>query len=451
MEHVAIVWFRNDLRLHDNEALTQAICGADKVLPLYVFDERIFRGKTSYGFDKCGKFRTKFIIEAIEDLRNSLQKKGSDLIVRIGKPEEEVLKVAIETKSSWVYCNRERTDEEVKIQDRLEKNLWTIGQELRFVRGKMLYHTADLPFPICQVPDVFTYFRKEVETITNIRAPLETPDTIPTLDYYSDPGMIPDLRYFGKDDIELLHIENLKFKGGETKGLEQLNYYLWENNYIQNFKDTRNHLLGWDFSSKLSAWISTGCLSPKYIYQQLKMYEADIEKNESTYLLYFELLRRDFYRLMGKKYCNKIFQQGGTKGENLKLSDNLYLFEVWAEGLTGLPLIDANMRQLNLTGFISNRGRQNVASFLVNELKINWIIGAEYFESILIDYDPCSNYGNWNYIAGVGNDSRDNRNINIAAQSKKYDPNGDFVKYWIQELRVVPTNNIQNPKLVESE
>lgn len=104
------------------------------------------------------------------------------------------------------------------------------------------------------------------------------------------------------------------------------------------------------------------------------------------------------------------------------------------------------MRQLNQTGFMSNRGRQNVASFLVKDLKISWLMGAEYFESLLIDYDPCSNYGNWNYIAGVGNDPREDRYFNILTQSKRYDPQGDFIKYWLPELEKVPSQYIHFPE-----
>ncbi len=449
MSNTAIIWFRNDLRLHDNEAIIEALTKADSILPVYVFDDKIFKGKTSFGFDKCGKFRTNFIIEAVTDLRINLRKFGSELIIRVGNPEEEIFNIANECRSSWVYCNRERTEEEVIVQERLEKKLWSIGQELRFVRGKMLYHTADLPFPVSQVPDVFTQYRKEVEGIISVRAPLETPAVIPTMKTSLDMGEIPNLAFFGKTAIEPLHAENQNFTGGETAGKAQLYYYLWGSDHIKEYKETRNEMLGWNYSSKLSPWISIGCLSPKYIFSQLKLYESDVCKNNSTYWLYFELLWRDFFRLMGKKYGNKIFQKEGPKNKKNNLNDSFDKFELWAKGQTGIPMIDANMRQLNQTGFMSNRGRQNVASFLINDLKINWLMGAEYFESLLIDYDPCSNYGNWNYIAGVGSDPREDRYFNTVLQSKRYDPRGIFLKYWIPELKSVPTAFIHQPELMD--
>ena len=450
--NIAIVWFRNDLRLHDNEALTEAVHKADFILPVYVFDTRIFEGKTSFGFDKISKFRTKFIIESVIDLKKNLQSKGSDLIIRFGKPEDVIYELAKEVKSSWVYCNRERTEEELTVQDRLEQNLWTIGQELRYARGKMLYHTADLPFPISQMPDTFTTYRKEVENIVILREPLPTPNNIPFPEIKLDRGEVPTNATFGKSEVTENHIENINFKGGETEGKKQLDHYFWQENHIANYKETRNELLGWDFSSKLSAWLSTGCLSPKYVVDQKNKYEAEVKKNDSTYWIYFELLWRDFFRLIGKKHGKKIFQYTGTRGVNIEASEDLTLFTAWANGETGIPFIDANMKQLNLTGFMSNRGRQNVASFLVKDLKVNWMMGAEYFESLLIDYDPCSNYGNWNYIAGVGSDPREDRYFNIPSQAKKYDANACFTKYWLPKLANIPANAIhQLESMNESE
>ena len=177
----AIVWFRNDLRLHDNEALQEALSNAEEVLPVYVFDERVFNGETKFGFPKTGKFRAQFIIESVLDLKQNLRQRGVDLIVRIGKPEEILFDLAQEVKSSWIFCNRERTSEELSVQDHLEGKLWKIGQEIRYTRGKMLYHTSDLPYPITQTPEIFTTFRKETERITPVREPLPMPNQLPPL------------------------------------------------------------------------------------------------------------------------------------------------------------------------------------------------------------------------------------------------------------------------------
>ena len=448
-----IVWFRQDLRLHDNEALADALRTSEEVIPVYVFDERVFKGQTKYGFPKTGSHRAKFIIESITDLRNSLKAIGSNLIVRIGKPEEILFELAQEVKSAWIFCNRERTAEEVKVQDKLEKKLWEIGQEVRYSRGKMLYYTADLPFPVTHTPDIFTHFRKEVEKYIQVREPLIAPvkGDFQPWSIRMEEGGIPALSDFGHELTETEERAVLNFRGGETAGLARLKYYLWETDAIKNYKETRNGLIGEIFSSKFSVWLAHGCLSPKKIYEELKRYENERARNKSTYWLFFELLWRDFFRLMGKKHGNAIFQKGGTLGvESEDYKDDEQLLQVWVEGRTGIPFIDANMRELALTGFMSNRGRQNVASFLVKDLHVNWQMGADYFESMLIDYDPCSNWGNWNYIAGVGSDPRENRYFNILKQAKRYDSKGDYVKIWCPELNAIPPEKIHQPDILSS-
>ncbi len=447
-----IVWFRQDLRLHDNEALFDAIGSAQRILPVYVFDERVFLGNTRFGFPKTGNFRAKFILESVIDLRNNLRSIGSDLIVRIGKPEEEIFKLARQAKTSWVFCNRERTREEVEVQDALERRLWSIGQEVRFSRGKMLYYTADLPFPVTHTPDSFSQFRKEVERYVSIRKPLPTPSRLPALPEDIDVGEIPTLQDLGMAEPGTDQRSVLNFKGGETAALERLKYYLWDSGLIRTYKESRNGLIGGDYSSKFSPWLSQGCLSPKKIYYEIKAYEQEFGSNKSTYWLIFELMWRDYFRFIGKKYGDRIFLKSGTKGEPVEdLKDDYRLLELWIEGRTGVPFIDANMRELKHTGFMSNRGRQNVASFLVKDLMVNWQMGAEYFESLLIDYDPCSNWGNWNYIAGVGCDPREDRYFNIISQAKRYDPKGEYVRLWIPELDSFPGHCIHQPDLMTVE
>lgn len=448
----AIVWFRNDLRLHDNEALQDAMRNADEVIPIYVIDERVFRGKTSFGFPKTGKFRLRFILESLADLRQNLRNCGSELYVRIGKPEEIVFDIAQQAKTSWVFCNRERTAEELHVQDNLEQKLWRIGQELRYCRGKMLYHTGDLPFPVNHTPDTFAQYRKEVERITPVREPFPTPNRIGNTSFDLQIGEIPHLSDFGFDEFEHDERAVLPFKGGETEGLKRLKYYLWDTNLVKTYEETRNEMIGGDYSSKFSAYLGQGCLSPKMIYNELKKYEAERGDNRSTYWLFFELLWRDYFRLVGKKHETDIFKIGGiTKKRDKKWQSDERLFSIWAEGKTGIPFIDANMRELNATGFISNRGRQNVASFLIKDLNINWIMGAEWFESQLVDYDPCSNYVNWMYIAGVGNDPREDRYFNILSQANRYDAKGEYVKLWLPELQKVPIEKIHRPDTLTDE
>jgi deoxyribodipyrimidine photo-lyase len=452
MKRRAIVWFRQDLRLHDNEALSTALRMAEEVIPVYVFDERIFMGHTRFGFRKTGAHRTQFILESVQDLRENLRQLGSDLLIRHGRPECILAEIATELKCSWVLCNRERTQEEVLVQDALEQKLWSCGLELVYTRGKMLYHTQDLPVPVHHTPDIFTQFRKDNENITQVRQPLPTPSALPPLPTALEPGDLPTLSFFGHDTPSADPRTAFPFKGGETEGLRRLRYYLWEKDLLANYKQTRNGLYGADYSSKFSPWLAQGCLSPKMIYHEIKRYERERTSNESTYWLFFELLWRDFFRLMGKKHGNKIFLKGGPQNKPQRaLKNNRELFDLWANGRTGVPFIDANMNELNATGWMSNRGRQNVASFLVRDLKVNWQMGAEYFESQLLDYDPCSNWGNWNYVAGVGTDPREDRYFNILTQARNYDPKGDFVRLWCPDLTHVPIEKIHRPDLLSTQ
>lgn len=448
----ALVWFRQDLRMHDNETLTDAIKLCDEIVPVYVFDERLFEGKTPFGFPKITRYRAKFIVESVTDLRNSLRKKGSELIVRYGKPEEIIFNFARELKTNWVFCNRERTEEEVIVQDALEKNLWSIGQEMRYYRGKMLYHTGDLPFPVTHTPDTFAQFRKEVEKFVPVREPHVVPEKITTYLRNIEAGEIPGLQELGFSDFDIDERAAYEFKGGESEGIERLEEFIWENEAITEFKAGNTPLNKADYSSKFSPYLAQGCLSPKRIYEETIKFEKEKIANDSTNRLKSELLWRDFFRFMAKKHGNKIFQLGGYKEKiDPEWHEDWEKFNKWKSGMTGIPFLDANMRELNHTGFMTDRGRQNVSSFLINDLKLNWLMGAEYFESLLIDYDPASNYGNWCYLAGVGSDPQDNRYLNFLAQAQRYDPDGEYVKTWIPELKDVPADKVHQPYLIDEE
>lgn len=443
-EKTILVWFRNDLRIHDNEILLEAMRKADKVLPVYCFDPFYFK-TTRYGTLKTGNFRARFLLEAVTDLRNTMREHGAELIVRVGDPVEVITQLAEQYHVAEVYHHREVAFEETDISAKVEAALWKIKLNLKHFIGHTFYHKEDLPFPIKDIPDVFTTFRKKVERDSSIRNCFETPGTI-SVPAINDPGEIPTLQQLGFeepiDDARAV----LRFKGGETEALKHLHEYFWGTDRLKTYKQTRNGLLGAGYSSKFSAWLSVGCLSVRQVYWEVKRYEQERGANDSTYWLIFELLWRDYFRFMFKKHGNQFFKAGGFKGQAPEVSpEQNELFEKWKAGETGIPFIDANMRELNATGFMSNRGRQNVASFLVKDLKVNWTKGAAYFEEKLIDYSPASNWGNWAYIAGVGNDPRENRQFNVIKQAQEYDPKGEYVKTWLPELALIPAKQVHTP------
>ncbi|MEM6261389.1 MAG: DASH family cryptochrome, partial [Bacteroidota bacterium] len=370
--------------------------------------------------------------------------KGADLIIRHGRPEEVIPELAEEFNVGAVYAHQEVTDEELQVESALEDALFAQSVALEWSWGATLFHRDDLPMPVNSLPEVFTPFRKQTERYAQVREVLPTPDHIHYPDGI-DAGEIPTLEHLGVSAQKIDPRGVLMFKGGEIEGLERLHAYFWEGDHLRKYKETRNGMLGADYSSKFSPWLAHGCLSPRMIYQEIKRYEDLRVKNNSTYWLIFELIWRDFFRFICKKHGNKVFYKVGIKGYAKHLRQDWELFDKWAEGKTGFPLVDANMRELNETGFMSNRGRQNVASFLVNDLKIDWRMGAEYFESLLLDYDVCSNWGNWNYVAGVGNDPRENRYFNTISQSKRYDAKGDYLRHWLPELSGLPSSMIHFP------
>ena len=425
----SLIWFKTDLRLHDNETLVRAIEQSEQVIPIYCFDEAHFK-TNEFGFKKTGFFRAQFILQAIIDLDINLQKLGSGLLVVIGKPEEEIPKLVQQFDAQKVFAKKEVAYEEKQTEALVEAEIWKHHCTLETFSTSTLYHAEDLPFSIKDIPDVFTNFRKKVEKESAIRPIFNIPAAIKSPEI--KPNQITRIEQLGFKPETTDCRAAINFIGGETEGLKRIQHYFYETQAISTYKETRNGLIGANYSSKFSAWLALGCLSPREIYYELKKYENQHGANESTYWLIFELLWRDYFRFMVKKHRTKFFLQAGIKNSDSSLlNHNPETLNKWINAQTGVDFVDANMVELKLTGFMSNRGRQNVASYFCNDLKLDWRYGAAYFEQQLIDYDVCSNWGNWAYLAGVGNDPRGNRYFNIEKQANDYDKNKNYRNLWL--------------------
>lgn len=352
-----LIWYRNDLRLHDHEPLNQALQKQAQVIPLYCFDPRQF-STTSFGFPKTGAFRAEFLLGSVAALRRSLQALGSDLVIRQGEPERLIPELVKEFDIDAVYWHEEATAEEVAVESALEAALDQLGVESEIFWGSTLVHIDDLPFEPEQLPDLFTTFRKKVEKSWTIYPTFATPEAVPSLPKALKPGKLPTLKDFGLEAPQLEPRAVLKFEGGEIAGLERLQHYFWQANQLKDYKQTRNGMLGADYSSKFSPWLASGCLSPRRIYEAVKQYESERVKNDSTYWLIFELLWRDYFRFVCVKYGDRVFSAAGIRGLDLEWKQDPERFRCWQHGETGFPLVDANMREINTTGFMSNRGRQ---------------------------------------------------------------------------------------------
>ncbi|MCS7466203.1 DASH family cryptochrome [Stieleria sp. ICT_E10.1] len=447
-----LVWFRNDLRLHDHPPLVQACRDAQReggsVLPIYVLDPRSF-AKTSFGFDRVGPHRIRFLRQALHDLSENLDAAGSRLHLFVGHPERLLPKLIESLDVAAVYFHREIAPEENSIQERVGEAISAADVPLHIASPCTLYAIDDLPFPIDDIPEVFSKFRRKVENRIVPPRPLDEPNAIPA----ANDELSSRIGSVEIDQIPQLQIPEprhderavMRYVGGETAGLQRIETYIWQLDQLRHYKQTRNGMLRADDSSKFSPWLATGCISARRIHQEVCRYEQQRVKNESTYWLVFELLWRDYFACITAKHGAHVFQTGGLRQQTLPWREHWAEFDRWRLGQTGYPLIDANLQELSATGFMSNRGRQNVASFLTKNLGIDWRMGAEWFESMLIDYDPCSNYGNWNYAAGVGNDARGFRWFNTLKQSADYDPNGDYVRHWLPVLAKVPNSHVHRP------
>jgi deoxyribodipyrimidine photo-lyase len=425
----ALVWFKTDLRLSDNETLVKAISQSQQLIPVYCFNDSHFE-TTKYGFKKTGNFRAQFLLESLQDLDANLRKIGSGLLIVKGKPEVEIPKIVQKYNATKVFAKREVAFEEKKTEKLVQDELFKLRCELETFSTSTLYCAEDLPFSIKDIPDVFTNFRKKTEQEATVKKALAKPTVInspeiPTL-------ILPSLQELNLEFTAIDSRAAIQFKGGETEAIKRLEHYFFETKSLSIYKETRNGMVGANYSSKFSAWLALGSISPRYIYQEIRKYESDNGANDSTYWLIFELLWRDFFRFMFKKHQTKFFLYSGIKTENKNSKSlNEKLLSQWINGATPSDFINANMIELKKTGFMSNRGRQNVASYFCNELNMDWRFGAAYFEEVLIDYDVCSNWGNWAYLAGVGNDPRTHRYFNIEKQANDYDKKKVFRDLWL--------------------
>ncbi|MEJ7560277.1 MAG: DASH family cryptochrome [Pedobacter sp.] len=409
-----LVWFRNDLRLHDNEMLVEAIAKSDFILPVYFIDPRHFM-PTPFGTLKTGFNRSRFLLESILALRTTFQNLGGDLLIVTGKPEEQISELVTRFEISEVYHHREVGPEETGISAMVEDVLWKQKINLKHFIGHTLYNKEDLPFPIKDIPDVFAQFKKKTERDAVVKACFESPATVSFVeneDWGSLPGM-PDL---GFDVSQELHPE-VKWVGGEDSGLQHMADLLAADSEIYRKSSSKNSAD--KFNAKLSPWLALGCLSPRQVYWMIKDAELRFGNNQNFSQILLGLLMRDYYRFMFKKHGIKFFQEPNfeTLIQAPEKVDS-YSMEQWKNGETGHLMVDRYMKELVTSGYINHAGRLLAATYLVYVLKIHWTNGAAYFEEKLIDNSVASNWGNWANVAGAGLDLKTKTMFDLDKQIK---------------------------------
>jgi deoxyribodipyrimidine photo-lyase len=428
--NTSLVWFKNDLRTNDNTSLLKAIANSHKVIAIYVFDPKQF-DTNQFGFKKTDKFRAQFLIETIKELKANLESLNISLFIYYKNTAKAINDLNQIFNFDAIFYQKEWTQEESDCISELKDNL-PLYIDFIETYDQFLFHPEDIPYQLEEIPRVFTEFRKKCEKESSIRVLKKIEPVLPKANLVDNITSIPTIKDLGLEEFTTSTKTAFPFKGGENEALKRLENYFFETKKLGFYKKTRNGLIGTDYSSKFSAWLANGSISSKTIYWKIKEFEQNNFKNESTYWLVFELIWRDYFKYVSLKHGNKIFKIGGILNTDYSWETNPLKINKWINGQTKEPFVNANMLELKQTGWMSNRGRQNVASYFSKNLELDWRIGASYFESQLIDYDVHSNYGNWMYVSGVGNDPR-NRTFNVKLQSERYDTSGKFQRLWLQE------------------
>jgi deoxyribodipyrimidine photo-lyase len=417
MTHTVFYWFRNDLRLLDNPAFLQACSVADYLVPVVIHDPGC-AGLTRWGFERIGAHRSQFLQASIGDLRHQLRQFGSELYEFYGSPEDVFLDLKHQLGCATIYCKHIEAPEEKQTVEGLQSS----GLQIKSIWQSSMLDPTELPFALKALPDVFTAFRKSVEAAKLTYAlPKQRPASVPAL-----PAAMMNLQQ------PTAHVRSLPatvFEGGESKALSHIHEYL-DHRLPDTYKQTRNQLMGKDFSSKLSPWLAHGCCSARWFAHQLKAYESRYGANDGTYWLWFELLWRDYFEFLPFRYGDRLFHGQGLSAKPIVAFD-AQRFQAWSSGHTPEMLVNAGMKELAQTGYLSNRMRQIVASYWIYDMGGDWRAGAAWFEANLIDYDVYSNQGNWLYIAGRGTDPRGGRPFNVAKQTLEHDPDGSYRKKWL--------------------
>ncbi len=424
-----LIWFRNDLRVSDNNSLIKAMSGK-KLIAVYFFDPRHYE-TSAFGFKKTEKFRAKFLLETVSALRDNLLELNIALLTFHGKPEDILPDLVMTHRINSIYLQREWTSEEVGVLNAVKKH---VEPNISFVEiyDQFLFHPKDIPFASSrEIPEVFTRFRKKCEKYVSVRPITQSLLPKPEDNLIENATTIPTLEELGLENFTTHPHSAFPLIGGADEAGKRLEHYFWQTKKLAFYKKTRNGFVGKDYSSKFSPWLANGSISARQIYWEVKRFEKEIKKNQDTYWLIFELIWRDYFKYISLKHGNSIFKIGGILNKEYLWGKDDELMQTWISGNTEEPFVNANMKELKETGWMSNRGRQNVASYWAKHLEQDWRVGAAYFESMLLDYDVHSNWGNWMYNSGVGNDPRD-RKFNIKRQTELYDPQGKFQNLWLQ-------------------
>ena len=423
----AIVWFRRDLRVHDHPALREALARHERVVPVFCLDERLLHGRHASGP------RTQFLLECLADLDGALRERGSGLVLRRGAPERELAELARETGAEEVHFSSDVTPFARRRGRNVHDALSDAGVELHGHPGLAAIDDVGAPRTQGGKPyTIFTPFHRNWEGQPR-REALPAPRELPPLPSRLAKGRLPSLQALGlEQDVRE------PAPGGEQHGRRRMTDFLAAD--VRSYGQSRD-ALGEDSTSRLSPYLHFGCVSPREL-------ETRLPGGAGPEAFRRQLCWRDFHHhvlLHFPRNARSEFQQR-YRGK-LAWSRSRRSFESWCDGRTGFPLVDAGMRQLRAEGWMHNRARLVVGSFLTKDLGIDWRWGERWFMRMLLDGDEANNNGNWQWIASVGTDPAPvfRRIYNPARQLDSYDPDGRYVRHYVPELANVPRKHLGEP------
>jgi deoxyribodipyrimidine photo-lyase len=412
---LAIMLFTRDLRVHDNPALDAAISRAQAVVPLFVLEDRLVTGPLA------APNRVRFLFEALADLRSSLRERGGDLIIRRGDTVTELIGLARDAGAEGVFCAGDVSGYAAGRRRRLTDACRAARLELALCPGVTIVPPGELrPSGGGDHYRVFTPYLRAWERAAR-RPVAATPDKVP-LPAGLAPGDLPRLAAPREGAGT--------FPGGETAATRRLDAWL-RSGGERGYGDGRNDLAG-DQTSRLSPYLHFGCLSPLRL-------AGLAGPGEFTR----QLAWRDFFHQVTAAFpaiAARDYRPGRARWR-----DDGEALDAWRQGRTGVPIVDAGMRQLLQEGWMHNRARMITASFLCKQLHIDWRLGARHFMDLLADGDIASNYGNWQWAAGTGNDTRPGRVLSPLRQATRFDPDGDYVGRYVPELAGLDPAAIRRP------